>query len=42
MIYCADFETTVDLEDCRVWAYAVVDIDNVDNIIFGNNISNFI
>lgn len=42
MIYCADFETTVDLEDCRVWAYAIVDIDNVDNIIFGNNISNFI
>ena len=42
MIFCADFETTTDLEDCRVWAYAIVNIDEVDEIVYGNDIDDFI
>ena len=43
--YVADFETTTLPEDCRVWAYAIVDIDNPDNkdeVIIGTNIDDFI
>ena len=39
--YTADFETTTDLDDCRVWAYAVCDIDNIDNMLYGNSIESF-
>ena len=41
-IYTADFETTTDEEDCRVWAYAICEIGNPDNFIYGNNIDDFI
>lgn len=43
--YVADFETTTIPEDCRVWAYAVVDIedpDNKDDVIIGTNVEDFI
>ena len=40
--YTADFETTTDENDCRVWAYAICDIDNTENIIIGNNLKDFI
>ena len=43
--YVADFETTTLPEDCRVWAYAIVDIedpDNKDNVIIGTNIDDFL
>lgn len=40
--YMADFETTTDVEDCRVWAWCICSIDNPDNIEFGNDISTFI
>ena len=43
--YVADFETTTLPEDCRVWAYAIVDIedtDNKDGVIIGTNIDDFI
>ena len=43
--YVADFETTTLPEDCRVWAFAIVDIedpDNRDNIIIGTDIYDFI
>ena len=40
--FCADFETTTDKTDCRVWAYALIDIDNLDNFIYGNNLNDFI
>ena len=40
--YVADFETTTVVEDCRVWAYAVVDIEDTDNVIIGTNIEDFI
>lgn len=40
--YVADFETTTVVEDCRVWAYAIVDIENTDDVIIGTNIEDFI
>ena len=43
--YVADFETTTLPEDCRVWAFAIVDIDdpdNRDNIVMGTDIYDFI
>ena len=39
--FIADFETTTYEDDCRVWAYALCDIENVDNKFFGNNIDDF-
>lgn len=39
--YTGDFETTTDLNDCRVWSWGVCDIDNVDNITFGLEIDSF-
>lgn len=40
-IYTADFETTTDIEDCRVWAFAICDLDNIENVIYGNSIDRF-
>lgn len=40
--YVADFETTTLPNDCRVWAYAIVDIENTDNVEIGTNIEDFI
>ena len=40
--FTADFETTTDELDCRVWAYALCEIGNVDNFIYGNSIEDFI
>jgi hypothetical protein len=40
--YTADFETTVDRDDCRVWAAAVCEVGNVDNIERGNCLEWFI
>lgn len=40
--YAADFETTTDSEDCRVWAWASCKIGNVDSIVYGNTIESFI
>lgn len=40
--FTADFETTTNEYDCRVWAYALCEIGNVDNFIYGNNIDDFI
>jgi len=40
--FTADFETTTDINDCRVWAYAICEIGNIDNFIYGNNIEDFI
>ena len=39
--FTADFETTVDENDCRVWAYAICEIGNPENFIYGNNIDDF-
>lgn len=42
--YCADFETTTDPNDCRVWAWGLVPVESpeYDNVEFGNNIESFI
>lgn len=41
-MYTADFETTTDLNDCRVWAWAICEIGNCENVFYGNSISSFI
>ena len=40
--FTADFETLVDEEETRVWAYSICEIGNIDNFIYGNNIDDFI
>ena len=40
--YTADFETTTDLDDCRVWAAATCEIGNFDNIEHGTDVPWFI
>lgn len=39
--YVADFETTTNPIDCRVWAYGLIEIGNSINFIYGNNIDDF-
>ena len=39
--FTCDFETTTDLKDCRVWAYAICEIGNPDNFIYGNSLDDF-
>ena len=39
--FTADFETTTDENDCRVWAYALSEIGNPDNFIYGNSLDEF-
>jgi len=38
----ADFETTTDPEDCRVWAGGAVDIDKLEVAYIGNDLHHFI
>lgn len=40
-IYAADFETTTDPDDCRVWAYALCPVLEHENVIYGNNLDDF-
>ena len=40
--FTADFETTTDPNDCRVWAYAICEIGNINNFYYGNSIDDFI
>ena len=40
--YVADFETTVLEDDCRVWASALVPINDIDNVEYENSIDDFI
>ena len=39
--FVADFETTTDINDCRVWAYAICEIENQENIVIGTTIDDF-
>ena len=36
--YMADFETTSDTNDCRVWASAIIDIDKVYEHNYGDTL----
>ena len=40
--YTADFETTTDKNDLRVWAWGICNIDNFDDFTYDNNIESFI
>lgn len=39
--YVADFETTTDPDNCYVWAYAICEVGNEDNVIVGTSIDDF-
>lgn len=39
--YVADFETTTIEENCHVWAYAICEVGNSEDVIIGDNISDF-
>lgn len=39
--YTADFETTTNENDCRVWAWGVCEVGNPDYFSHGNSISSF-
>ena len=39
--FSCDFETTTDLKDCRVWAYACCEIGNTENFLYGNSLDSF-
>lgn len=39
--YSCDFETTTKLDDCRVWAYGYMEIDNKKNYKIGNSLDEF-
>lgn len=41
MQFVADFETTTDPEDCRVWAFGVCPVNDPDRYVYGNNIAAF-
>lgn len=41
MKYTADFETTTDINDCRVWAVGISTIDDKNNFFCGNSIEWF-
>lgn len=40
--FTCDFETTTDPNDCRVWAYALCEIGNPSNFMYGNCIEDLI
>ena len=40
--FTADFETNVSESDCRVWAFALCEINDTNNFIYGNCIEDFI
>ena len=42
LCWSADFETTTDKEDCRVWAYALSNIENPKDFKYGNSIQGFL
>ena len=39
--FVADFETTTNDNDCRVWAWACCRVDDTDDLFIGNNIISF-
>ncbi len=41
-LFVADFETTTNPDDCRVWGYGITNIDDIDAVSIGNNIEDFI
>lgn len=42
MKWTADFETTTDINDCRIWAWGVCSIDEIYKFEYGNTMDGFI
>lgn len=40
-IWAADFETTTDENDCRVWAWSACNVDDFNNFKYGNTLDGF-
>jgi hypothetical protein len=40
--FSVDFETTTDPNDCRVWAYGIHGIEDLEYFTYGNNLDDFI
>lgn len=40
--FCADFETTTEEEDCRVWAWSCINIYNLDHYNWGIDFESFL
>lgn len=41
-IYLADFETTTDEEDCRVWSWGISSVSDYENVEVGEDIGSFV
>ena len=39
--FVADFETTTNEEDCHVWAFAICEVGNTENVVVGTTIDDF-
>ena len=39
--FVADFETTTRIDDCRIWAFAICEVGNKDDVIIGTTIDEF-
>lgn len=39
--WSADFETTTDEKDCRVWAYSLSNVEDPEKFLYGNSIDDF-
>lgn len=39
--FAGDFETTTDENDCRVWAYALCNVDDPSEFVYGNSLDEF-
>lgn len=39
--FVADFETTTNIDDCRVWAFAICEVENKEDVIIGTTIDEF-
>lgn len=42
LCWAADFETTTDVKDCRVWAWSACNVEDFNNFKYGNSIDSFI
>ena len=41
-VFAADFEATTDPNDCRVWAWGAVNVDNLDELVIDHTLPQFI
>lgn len=41
LYWAADFETTTDVNDCRVWAWSVCNVDDFSRFEYGNSLDGF-